>query len=873
MTRLSIRWALAVAAMLVCAGVGRAQAPSITPTSLPNGEVGVPYGVLLNANDILPTCCTWTVTSGALPDGLSLGTGTSSAAIIIGTPTATGLFSFTIQADDRHLQGSQAYSVTINPPLLITTTGLLPRGMQGVGYSAPLTATGGTGSYTWSLMSVSPPAPWLSVSGASLTASAPLAGTYSVTVQVTDSLATVTSSALTLVIGLPPLSTTTTSLPSGEASAPYAGTTLGATGGTPPYHWAITSGALPAVLSLDGPSGAISGTLSPTATTATGIVFQVTDSASATASTAPLTLTVTPGPSITTGATLPQGEIGAAYSQNLAASGGSGGLTWSVTVGSLPAGLALSSGGVISGTPTAPGLGTTNFNVQVTDSAGGSATQAFSLTVIAGPTISTGPTLPSGTVNAPYSGVTLAASGGTSPYTWSITVGSLPAGMLLNGSTGAISGTPMASGTANFTVQVADAKSVAATKAFTLTIAGVLTITNAPTLPTGEVGASYSQTFTAAGGSPPYTFSISSGSLPNGLNPSGNTIVGIPTASGTFNFTVQVTDSASATANKQFSLNISASLAITTSPALPNGSAGVSYSVTLTAAGGTSPYLWLVTSGSLPSGLTLGSATGLISGTPLSAGTFTFGVSVTDSTSVHATQEFNLTIGSGLVITTLPQLPAGATGSAYSQTLIAAGGTAPYSWVVTKGTLPNGLTLSTTGTITGKPTANGASSFTIQVTDKNGATASEQFSLTIGAGLTITSGSTLPPGSLGQPYPALDTGCVWRNAAVHLVDHRRRADGRNVTQCQRNAGRHAHCNRYIHLYRAGDRRLRCESEPGFHALHHHAGTASSQRGRLTGDRRRHAADSVFDYAGFRLSAGHYGQHHDFVRTRRGGAGG
>jgi len=62
MTRLSIRWALAVAAMLVCAGVGRAQAPSITPTSLTNGEVGVPYGVLLNANDILPTCCTWTVT-------------------------------------------------------------------------------------------------------------------------------------------------------------------------------------------------------------------------------------------------------------------------------------------------------------------------------------------------------------------------------------------------------------------------------------------------------------------------------------------------------------------------------------------------------------------------------------------------------------------------------------------------------------------------------------------------------------------------------------------------------------------------------------------------------------------------------------------
>ena len=528
---------------------------------------------------------------------------------------------------------------------------------------------------------------------------------------------------------------------------------LGATGGSPPYHWAITSGALPAVLSFDGTTGIISGTLSPTATTATGIVFQVTDSASATASTAPLTLTVTPGPSITTGASLPQGEIGAAYSQNLAASGGSGGFTWSVTVGSLPTGLALSSGGVISGTPTAPGLGTTSFTVQVTDSAGGSATQAFSLTVIAGPTISTGPTLPSGTVNVPYSGVTLAASGGTSPYTWSITVGSLPAGMSLDGSSGAISGTPTASGTANFTVQVADAKSVTATKAFTLTIAGGLTITNAPTLPTGEVGVSYSQTFTAAGGTSPYTWLILSGSLPSGLNPVGNTIVGIPTASGTFNFTVKVTDSASVTATLAMTLTIAPALTITTSPTLPPGAAGSGYSQIIGVSGGVTPYHFSIISGALPGGLSLDPSSGTILGTPSGSGTFNFTVQVTDSTSVTATKAFTLTIASGLTIITAPTLPAGVEDASYSATLSASGGTSPYNWSITSGGLPAGLNFSgTSGVFSGTPTQGGTFSFTVQATDSTSLTATKSFTLTIAASLAITTAPALPSGGVGTAY-------------------------------------------------------------------------------------------------------------------------
>src|SRR5258708_39131662 len=133
MMRTFLKWAGAVGMAVVCAGVAWGQNPSITPGSgpLPNGEVNVGYPTqTLNANDPLPTCCTWSVTAGALPDGLLLSTGTTSTATISGTPSGTfataTTFNFTIQATDLLVSDSQTYSVTIYPVLQITTTGTLP---------------------------------------------------------------------------------------------------------------------------------------------------------------------------------------------------------------------------------------------------------------------------------------------------------------------------------------------------------------------------------------------------------------------------------------------------------------------------------------------------------------------------------------------------------------------------------------------------------------------------------------------------------------------------------------------------------------------------------------------------------------------------
>jgi len=182
------------------------------------------------------------------------------------------------------------------------------------------------------------------------------------------------------------------------------------------------------------------------------------------------------------------------------------------------------------------------------------------LTVQAGSIVITTQALSGGTVGVPYS-ATLAASGGAPPYTWSISSGSLPAGLSLNSSTGGIDGTPATVGTFTFTVQASDSSNPQqnATKSLSIVITsstGTLAITT-QALAGGTVGASYSATLAASGGLQPYTWSIATGSLPPGLTLDGTgAITGVPTTVGTFGFTVRVTDSGSPQQNVTKSLSI-----------------------------------------------------------------------------------------------------------------------------------------------------------------------------------------------------------------------------------------------------------------------------------------------------------------------------
>ena len=185
-------------------------------------------------------------------------------------------------------------------------------------------------------------------------------------------------------------------------------------------------------------------------------------------------------------------------------------------------------------------------------------------------------------------------------------------------------------------------------------------------------------------------------------------------------------------------------LAVTTT-SLPGGVAGTAYSQTLATTGGLTPYTWSVSTGSLPAGLSLNSATGEISGTPASAGAFSFTIEVTDAESpaMTATQPLSITVTPAPLAVTTTSLPGATLGSAYSAALAATGGTPPYSWSVTAGSLPPGLSLSSAGTISGTPAVAGTYPVTVQAADSASPqqTATARLSVTVGGCTKLITGS------------------------------------------------------------------------------------------------------------------------------------
>lgn len=611
--------------------------------------------------------------------------------------------------------------------------------------------------------------------------------------------------------------------------------TLNITGG-PAYSVAVASAPSHGTATATGTSI----TYTPTAGYAGSDSFTYTAS-NATGTSAPATVTITvSAPTITyTPNAPPSATVGQSYSHSLAgASGGASPYTYTITSGSLPAGLSLASNdGLLSGTPTAGG--TFNFTVEATDSSKLSATSGSLSLTVAAPTISVSPsTLPAPTYNQTYS-QTVSASGGTRLYTYAITIGSLPTGLTLNGTTGVISGTPTGSGSYNFTVTATDSSTgtgapYTGTQNYSGTI-GAPTITVSPNTlaPSPVYNQAYSQALSASGGAGPYTFAVTSGALPTGLTLSGHSISGTPTASGSYNFTITVTDSNGATGLQPYSGTITAPTITMTPASLGGATTGVGYTQALSASGGAAPYSFAITTGALPAGLTLNSGTGEISGTASTAVSASFTITATDAYGKTGSQPYTLTVtnqapvagpvtatvqanstanpitptlsggttsivtlasgashgtatasGTSIRYTPTPgysgtdsfsytatgpggtsaaatatitvtaptlliapstaSLPGTTQGLPYTQTLSASGGTAPYSFAIGSGSLPTGLALSPSGSISGTPSAAAHSSFTVTVSDSYGATGSHSYTLAVQA-----AAPTAPPVAVG----------------------------------------------------------------------------------------------------------------------------
>ena len=730
-------------------------AGSLALANPPNGTVGTPYsGTIGVSGGTAPYSCT--ITTGALPAGLTLGAG----CFISGTPTAAGTATVTVNATDSSSPVktvSGPVSLSISPAALTLALSTLPGATVGIPYSATIGVLGGTAPYSCIQTAGSLPA-GLSLSTACVVSGTPTtAGTNTITVKATDSsnpIETVTGPesitvvpAGTLALGNPP---------NGTVGTPYSGT-IGVSGGTAPYSCAITAGALPAGLTL-GAGCVISGT--PTAAGTATVTIKGTDSSTpAKMGTGPVTLTVTPAALTLTLSTLPGAMVGIPYSATIGVAGGTAPYSCAQVGGTLPAGLSLSAACVVSGTPTT--TGTSTVTVKATDSSNPVETVAGpeSITVSPAPLSLTMSTLPDATVGIPYS-ATIGVAGGTSPYSCMQTAGTLPAGLTLSAAC-VVSGTPTNAGQSSITVKASDSsnpvETVTGPESITVSPLGSLILANPPS---GTVGVVYSGAIGVSAGTAPYSCTITAGTLPAGLSlGAACMITGTPATPGTATVTVKATDSGNPvkTVTGPISLTIAPAPLTLTLPVLPGGTVGVAYSATIGVSGGTTPYNCILTAGALPAGLSLSGGC-VVSGTPTTAGTASVTVKATDSSNPveTVTGPESITISPAPLTLTLSTLPGAMVGVPYTATIGVSGGTAPYGCALNAGTLPAGLTLAANCVVSGTPTTAGTSNVTVKATDSSNPaeTVTGPESITVSpAPLTLTL-SSLPNATVGTPYTA-----------------------------------------------------------------------------------------------------------------------
>ena len=335
---------------------------------------------------------------------------------------------------------------------------------------------------------------------------------------------------------------------------------------------------------------------------------------------------------------LPLATLGVPYDVRLAAVGGAGALTWSVSGGALPTGITIDgAAGRLAGTPTVEG----RYEVQLTVDDGGLSASRDFLIVVSGPTIGLNVVtraLPPAWIGRPYR-YRMTALGGVQPYSWTA-IGMLPQGVTLT-SDGELAGTPNLAANGVIEFQVTDSTGASDSRRIAVRVIGADDAVRFSTdvLRDGAVGQMYDEQLHALFGVSPYTYSVAGGELPAGLSLAADTIIGVPSSVGEFTFSMRVTDARGDFDVNSFVVRINADekLRFVTN-GLPAATLGKPYldeagqAVTLKAIspGGNATIRYAVVAGALPDGMTLEQG-GLLMGTPTKAGVFDLMIEARDA--------------------------------------------------------------------------------------------------------------------------------------------------------------------------------------------------------------------------------------------------
>ncbi|MEU5720640.1 Ig domain-containing protein [Micromonospora sp. NPDC047738] len=367
-------------------------------------------------------------------------------------------------------------------------------------------------------------------------------------------------------------------------------------------------------------------------------------------------------------------------------------------------------------------------------------------------TITSGPPASPVTAYEEYPTHTFTASGGTAPYTLSLRAGALPPGLAL-ASAGTLSGTPTTPGEYTFEIRMTDANSDFAEQTVTVkVVAPTITITSGT--PASRVTAyeTYpTHTFTASGGTAPYTLSLRAGALPPGMAlASAGTLSGTPTTPGSYQFEIRMSDDHGFYAEQDVTVEVVPPTITITSgvPTSPWYTAQPYPTHTFKASGGTGPYTLSLRAGALPPGMALASA-GTLSGTPTATGSYSFEIRMSDDHGFYAEQDVTVVIAKPATTITSGAPPKGAVGEAYSFRFTATGDS-NITFKLDAGDLPDGLDLGPDGVLSGTPEAEGSFTFTVKATG-TASSATDEVTLVIDA---APSSPSPTPTSSASPSPS-----------------------------------------------------------------------------------------------------------------------